>query len=161
MVSLGLGGGYACKPHALWQKTTLLLQDSPSRPGSFSYWVSAHSIQHTYTSTFPIPRDTYISFSAVQLPFLAFAANTEFIHRAPHCCCGTEEKNLSWSSCPFYWRCGGMLWWLQGGRLASFIHRQNHPSTSLATMEAASFYPFSLGATNVKKNLSHLNAFTD
>lgn len=115
------------------------------------HWVSAHSIQHTYTSTFPIPRDTYISFSAVQLPFLAFAANTEFIHRAPHCCCGTEEKNLSWSSCPFYWRCRGMLWWLQGGRLALFIHRQNHPSTSLATMEAASFYPFSLGATNVKK----------
>lgn len=37
------------------------------------------------------------------------------------------------------------------GRLASFIHRQNHPSTSLAAMEEASFYLFSLGATNVKK----------
>lgn len=51
----------------------------------------------------------------------------------------------------------------RGGRLASFIHRQNQPSTSLATVEAASFYPFSQGATNVKKKnkLSHLKAFTD
>lgn len=38
------------------------------------------------------------------------------------------------------------------GRLASFIHRQSHPSTSLAAVETGSFHLFSLGATNVKKN---------
>lgn len=120
MVSLGLGAGHACNPHALWQKTTKLLQDSPSRPGSYFFICTEQcthctvhtlrSVQHTYTCMFPTSRDTPLPFSAVQLPFLAFTANTEFIHRAPHCCCGTEEENLSWSSCPSYWRFGGMLW---------------------------------------------------
>lgn len=71
-------------------------------------------------------RDTYSPFSTAKLPFLAFTANAEFIHRAPRCCCGTEEGNLTEISCPCCWRFEGMPWWLQAGRLPSSTHRQNH-----------------------------------
>lgn len=47
MVSLGSGAGHAYNPHALWKKTTKLLQDSPSRPGSYFFICTEyqHSVQ--------------------------------------------------------------------------------------------------------------------